>query len=159
MADKNIFGGRRLLVVEDDYLIVMDLVQRLEASGAEVIGVSVDSPHSHVAWLNMPKDKGGINGVKYTLVSDLNKAISRAYDVCLPEGVALRATFIIDKAGIVQSELVNNLPIGRSVDEVLRVLQAVQFVEKHGEVCPANWKEGSKTMQATREGVQKFFGG
>ncbi len=127
--------------------------------GAEVVGVSVDSPHSHVAWLNTPKDKGGISGVKYPLVSDFNKSISQAYDVLLPEGMALRATFIIDKAGIVQSELVNNLPIGRNVDEALRLLQAVQFVEKHGEVCPANWNEGGKTMKATREGVQKFFGG
>jgi peroxiredoxin (alkyl hydroperoxide reductase subunit C) len=127
--------------------------------GAEVVGVSVDSPHAHVAWLNTPKEKGGINGVKYPLVSDFNKSISQAYDVLLPEGMALRATFIIDKAGIVQSELVNNLPIGRNVDEALRLLQAVQFVEKHGEVCPANWNEGGKTMKATREGVQKFFGG
>ena len=127
--------------------------------GAEVVGVSVDSPHSHVAWLNTPKEKGGISGVKYPLVSDFNKSISQAYDVLLPEGMALRATFIIDKAGIVQSELVNNLSIGRNVDEALRLLQAVQFVEKHGDVCPANWNEGDKSMKATREGVQKFFGG
>ena len=126
---------------------------------AEVIGCSVDSPHSHVAWLNTPKKQGGIEGVKYPILADLNKTVAQAYDVLLPGGMAMRASFIIDKKGVVQIQLVNNLDIGRNVDEVLRSLQALQFTEKHGEVCPANWKEGDKAMKANREGVRKYFGG
>jgi peroxiredoxin (alkyl hydroperoxide reductase subunit C) len=127
--------------------------------GAEVIGCSVDSPHTHMAWLNTPKKQGGIEGVKYPLLADLNKTVAQAYDVLLPGGMAMRASFIIDKKGVVQIQLVNNLDIGRNVDEVLRSLQALQFTEKHGEVCPANWKEGDKAMKANREGVRKYFGG
>ncbi len=127
--------------------------------GAEVIGASVDSPHSHVAWLSTPKAKGGIEGVRYPIIADLTKSVAAAYDVLLPEGIALRGTFIIDKQGVVQSQLINNLPLGRNVEETLRTLQALQFTEKHGEVCPANWNEGKGGMKATREGVAKFFGG
>ncbi len=127
--------------------------------GAEVIGASVDSPHSHVAWLSTPKSKGGIEGVRYPIIADLTKSVAAAYDVLLPEGIALRGTFIIDKQGVVQSQLINNLPLGRNVEETLRTLQALQFTEKHGEVCPANWNEGKSGMKATRDGVAKFFGG
>lgn len=130
----------------------------LEALGAEVIGCSIDSPHAHMAWLNTPKRQGGIQGVEYTLLADLNKTVAQAYDVLLPEGMALRATFIIDKQGVVQIQHINNLSIGRSVEEVVRSLKALQFTEKHGEVCPANWQEGGKGMQANQEGVRKFFG-
>jgi peroxiredoxin (alkyl hydroperoxide reductase subunit C) len=129
-----------------------------EKMGAEVIGCSIDSQHSHFAWLNTPKAQGGIEGVNYTLLADINKTVARAYDVLLPEGMALRATFIIDKDGVVQVQMVNNLAIGRSVDEVLRSLKAIQFTERHGEVCPANWNEGDQAMKATREGVEKYFG-
>jgi peroxiredoxin (alkyl hydroperoxide reductase subunit C) len=131
----------------------------LEALGAEVIGCSIDSPHSHLAWLNTPKKQGGIKGVDYVLLADLNKTVARAYDVLLPEGMALRATFIIDREGVVQIQLVNNLAIGRSVEEVVRSLKALQFTEKHGEVCPANWQEGQTGMKATQDGVRNFFGG
>lgn len=129
-----------------------------EELGAEVIGCSIDSPHSHLAWLNQPKNHGGIQGVKYPILSDLNKEIARAYDVLLPAGMALRASFIIDKEGVVQVQFVNNLSIGRNVEEVLRSLRAVQFTEQHGEVCPANWQQGDKGMQATPDGVKKYFG-
>lgn len=129
-----------------------------EKLGAEVVGASIDSPHSHLAWLNQPKKQGGIQGVNYPILADLNKTVARSYDVLLPAGMALRATFIIDKEGIVQVQMVNNLSIGRSVDEVLRSLKALQFTEEHGEVCPANWQEGGKGMQASQEGVRKFFG-
>lgn len=129
-----------------------------EALGAEVIGCSVDSPHAHMAWLSTPKKQGGIQGVQYTLLADVNKAVAQAYDVLLPEGMALRATFIVDKQGVVQIQHINNIAIGRSVEEVLRSLKAVQFTEKHGEVCPANWQEGGQGMQASQEGVKKFFG-
>lgn len=126
---------------------------------AEVIGASIDSPHSHLAWLAMPKKQGGIQGVSYPILADINKQVARAYDVLLPAGMALRATFIIDKAGVVQVQMVNNLSIGRNVGEVLRTLQALQFTEKHGEVCPANWQDGGEGMQASSAGVKKFFGG
>jgi peroxiredoxin (alkyl hydroperoxide reductase subunit C) len=128
-----------------------------EALGAELIGCSIDSPHSHIAWLNTPINKGGIQGVQYPLISDLNKTVAQDYDVLLPAGMALRASFVIDKAGIVQIQHVNNLDIGRSIDEVYRGLQALQFTEEHGEVCPANWQQGNKAMKATREGVEGFF--
>ncbi len=133
--------------------------KEFEELGAEVIGCSIDSPHSHLAWLNTPKREGGIQGVKYTLLADINKTVARAYDVLLPEGMALRGTFIIDKEGVVQIQHINNLAIGRSVEEVVRSLKALQFTEQHGEVCPANWQEGAKGMAATSEGVKKFFGG
>jgi len=132
--------------------------KEFEALNAEVIGCSIDSPHSHLAWLNTPKKEGGIEGVRYPLLADINKTVARAYDVLLPEGMALRGTFIIDKEGVVQVQHVNNLSIGRSVDEALRSLKALQFTEKHGEVCPANWQEGSRGMTASSEGVKAFFG-
>ena len=133
-------------------------LQAFKKADAEVIGASVDSPHAHAAWLSTPKAKGGIEGVTYPIISDLNKTVSAAYDVLLPEGIALRGTFIIDKQGVVQSQLVNNLPLGRNIEEALRLLKALQFTEKHGEVCPANWNEGNKGMKASREGVSKYFG-
>lgn len=128
-----------------------------EKLGAAVVGCSVDSPHSHIAWLNTPKEKGGIQGVQYPIIADLNKTVAQDYDVLLPAGIALRASFIIDKKGVVQVQHVNNLDIGRSVDEVYRALEALQFTEEHGEVCPANWKHGDKAMKATREGVEGYF--
>lgn len=128
-----------------------------EALGVEVIGCSTDSHFSHAAWLNTPKNKGGIEGVQYSLVADFTKEIAAAYDVLLPGGMALRGTFIIDKAGVVQSQVVNNLPLGRSIGETLRTVEALQFTEKHGEVCPANWNKGAKSMKPTQEGLETFF--
>lgn len=130
-----------------------------QALNAQVIGCSIDSPHAHLAWLNTPQSKGGIDGIEYPLISDLNKVVAQSYDVLLDAGIALRASFIIDKQGVVQVQHVNNLDIGRSVDEVYRALQALQFTEQHGEVCPANWQQGGKSMKATREGVEGFFQG
>jgi len=124
----------------------------------EVIGVSTDSWFSHLAWLNVPRKQGGIEGVDYTLVSDFTKQIAKDYDVLIEEeGVALRGLFLIDKNGIVQHQLVNNLPLGRSVDEVLRLVDALQFTEKHGEVCPANWQKGQKAMNPNEKGLKEFF--
>ncbi len=126
--------------------------------GVELIAVSVDSHYSHFAWLNTPKKCGGIEGVKYPLVSDLNKSISCAYDVLLEDvGVAMRGLFLIDKEGIVQHQVVNNLPLGRSVDEALRMVDALQFFEKNGEVCPANWHRGDKAMKPDDKGLKQFF--
>jgi peroxiredoxin (alkyl hydroperoxide reductase subunit C) len=125
--------------------------------GAEVIGCSVDSKFSHFAWLNTAKDKGGINGVTYPLVSDLNKSIARDYDVLADGGVAYRGLFLIDKKGVVRHQIVNDLPLGRNVDEALRMLEALIHVEKHGEVCPANWKEGGEAMKADAKSTAAYL--
>ena len=130
---------------------------KFEAKDARVIGVSVDSHFTHLAWKNTPRDQGGIGPIKYPLVADLNKNISRDYGVLSDESVALRGLFLIDKGGIVRHALVNDLPLGRSVDEALRILDAVRFHEEHGEVCPANWREGEEAMKPTAEGVAKYL--
>lgn len=133
-------------------------LETFKKHNCEVIGVSVDSHFSHLAWLNTPKTEGGIKGVTYPVVSDIHKTISRDYDVLIPEaGVALRGTFLIDKNGVVQQQTINNLPLGRSVDEMLRLLEALQHTEQHGEVCPANWKKGETAMKANQEGLKTFF--
>jgi len=133
-------------------------LEEFKKRNVEVVGVSIDSWFSHLAWLQQPKNQGGIEGVTYPLVSDLNKTISRDYDVLLEGvGIALRGLFLIDKAGIVQHQVVNNLPLGRSIDEALRLVDALQFTEEHGEVCPANWKEGEKSMKPTGDGLKEYF--
>jgi len=133
-------------------------LSEFEKRDVKVIGVSTDSWFSHLAWLNLDSKQGGINGVTYPIVSDFTKKISRDYDVLIEEeGIALRGLFLIDKNGIVQHQLVNNLPLGRSVDEVLRLVDALQFTEKHGEVCPANWQKGKKAMRPNEEGLKEFF--
>lgn len=129
-----------------------------EAKGVEVVAVSTDSWFSHIAWLDTPKSKGGIEGVQYPLVSDFNKKISADYDVLLDGGMALRGLFLIDKEGIVQHQVVNNLPLGRNVDEALRMVDALKFFEANGEVCPANWNEGDKAMKPTQDGLEEYFG-
>ncbi len=131
---------------------------KFEKKGAQILGVSVDSHYTHLAWKNTPRKEGGIGAIKYPLVSDLDKNISRSFDVLLEDGVALRGLFLIDKAGIVRHALINDLPIGRSVDEALRVLDALQFHEKNGDVCPANWHEGDEAMKPTAEGVAAYLG-
>jgi peroxiredoxin (alkyl hydroperoxide reductase subunit C) len=124
----------------------------------EVLGVSIDSHFSHLAWLNTPKAEGGVKGVTYPVIADIHKTISRDYDVLIPEaGIALRGTFLIDKNGVVQQQTINNLPLGRNVDEMIRLLEALQYTETHGEVCPANWKKGETAMKATQDGLKTFF--
>ena len=130
---------------------------KFEEKNAQVIGVSVDSHFTHLAWKNTPRDHGGIGQIKYPLVSDLNKKIANDYGVLFNGEVALRGLFLIDKAGIVRHALVNDLPLGRSVDEALRILDALQYTEQHGEVCPANWREGEEAMQPTAEGVAEYL--
>jgi peroxiredoxin (alkyl hydroperoxide reductase subunit C) len=126
--------------------------------GVEVIGVSVDSQFSHWAWKNTPVENGGIGGIQYPLVADLTKQISRDYGVLLEEaGVALRGTFLIDKEGVVRHAVLNDLPLGRSISETLRMVEALQYHEKHGEVCPANWQEGEEAMTPTSEGVASYL--
>jgi peroxiredoxin (alkyl hydroperoxide reductase subunit C) len=123
----------------------------------EVIGCSVDSHYTHLAWKKTPVNEGGIGEVKYPLVSDLSKNIAREYGVLFNNEVALRGLFLIDKDGVVRHAIVNDLPLGRNIEEAVRMLDALQFTEKHGEVCPANWKEGAEGMQATPEGVAKYL--
>ncbi len=132
-------------------------VGEFKKRNCQVIGVSVDSHFSHLAWRNTPIEKGGIGAVKFPLVADLSKAISRDYGVLLDAGIALRGLFLIDKDGIMRHMLVNDLPLGRSVDEAIRLLDALQFVEEHGEVCPANWKPGQEAMKPTAEGVADYL--
>lgn len=133
-------------------------LESFEQRNTQVIGCSVDSANSHAAWLNTSKNKGGIEGVTYPLVSDLTKTISKDFHVLKEdEGIAYRGLFIIDKEGIVRHQLVNDLPLGRSVEEVLRTLDALIQYENHGEVCPANWTVGAKTMKPTQEGLENYF--
>jgi peroxiredoxin (alkyl hydroperoxide reductase subunit C) len=132
-------------------------LDKFHQKGAEVIGVSVDSHFTHLAWKNTPRDHGGIGQVRYPLVADLNKKIAADYGVLLDAGIALRGLFLIDKTGTVRHALINDLPLGRSVDEALRLLDALQFHEQHGEVCPANWREGQEAMKPTADGVAKYL--
>jgi peroxiredoxin (alkyl hydroperoxide reductase subunit C) len=124
----------------------------------EVVGVSTDSHFSHLAWINMPRKQGGLGGLKYPLLSDFNKTIARDYGVLVEEGgVALRGLFIIDPKGVVRQITINDLPVGRSVDETLRLIKAFQFVEEHGEVCPANWTPDSPTIKPDPKNSRSYF--
>lgn len=135
-----------------------DRLEDFEKRNTQVIGCSVDSCYTHLAWLNTPKSKGGIKGVDYPLISDINKTIARDYDVLIPhEGIAFRGLFLIDVEGIVRHQVVNDLPLGRSVDETLRMLDALVYFEKHGEVCPANWQHGKRALKPSNEGLESYF--
>jgi len=133
-------------------------IAEFEKRGVQVIGCSIDSQFTHLAWRNTAIDDGGIGAVQYPLVADVKHEICRAYDVELePAGVALRGSFLIDKEGIVRHQVVNDLPLGRNIDEMLRMVDAVQFHEQHGEVCPAGWTQGDKGMVGTTEGVASYL--
>ena len=132
-------------------------LEKFEAKNAQVLGVSVDSHFTHLAWKNTPRDQGGIGQIEYPLVADLSKKISKKYGVLFGKEVALRGLFLIDKEGVVRHALVNDLPLGRNVDEAFRILDALQFTEEHGEVCPANWRQGEDTMKPTAEGVAEYL--
>ena len=125
--------------------------------GVEVVGISIDSQFTHFAWRNTPVREGGIGAVQFPMVADITHAITEAYGVAHPDGVALRASFLIDRHGIVQHQVVNNLPLGRNVDEMLRMVDALQYTEEHGEVCPAGWQKGEEGMQPTAEGVASYL--
>lgn len=132
-------------------------IEQFRELGVEVVGVSIDSQFTHHAWRNTPIEKGGIGHVRFPIVADVKHEIAKAYGVEHPDGVALRASFLIDKDGIVQHQVVNNLPLGRNVDEMLRMVDALQFCEQYGEVCPAGWHRGEEGMQPTSEGVQEYL--
>lgn len=146
-------------------------LDKFEARNTKIVACSTDTEESHWGWLQMDKNSGGIKGVKYPIVADTNKTISDAYDVLLGEYdyndegeliatntmIAYRGLFLIDKKGVVRHQLVNDLPLGRNVDEALRIVDALAFVEEHGEVCPANWSEGQDGMKASFEGVADYL--
>lgn len=139
-------------------LIALDhRIPDFKARNVEVIGVSIDSHFTHNAWRNTPINEGGIGPVKYTLAADISHQIAKDYDVESAGGVAFRGAFIIDTKGVVRAQIVNDLPLGRSMDELLRLVDALQFTEEHGEVCPANWKKGDKGMDASPAGVAKYL--
>ncbi|BAK75560.1 alkyl hydroperoxide reductase/ thiol specific antioxidant/ Mal allergen [Pseudogulbenkiania sp. NH8B] len=132
-------------------------LEEFKKRNVEVIGVSIDSHFTHAAWRNTPVDKGGIGAVGYTLVADIQHELCKAFDVEADGGVAFRGSFLIDKSGVVQHQVVNNLPLGRNIDEMLRMVDALQFFEENGEVCPAGWSKGKKGMQASPEGVAAYL--
>lgn len=132
--------------------------EEFKKRGVEVVGVSIDSEFTHNAWRNTPTENGGIGAVKYALAADVKHEIAQAYGIEHPEaGVALRASFLIDKNGVVRHQIVNDLPLGRNIDEMLRMVDALQFHEKHGEVCPAQWEKGKEGMKDSPEGVAKYL--
>jgi peroxiredoxin (alkyl hydroperoxide reductase subunit C) len=145
-------------VCPTEIIAFSDRVKDFAKLNVQVIGVSIDSHFTHLAWRNTARAEGGLGKIEYPLVADLDKSIAQAYDVLLPAGIALRGLFLIDKNGVVRHQVVNDLPLGRSVDEALRMAKALQFVETHGEVCPANWQEGAATIKPNPQGSKEFFG-
>lgn len=145
-------------VCPTEIIAFSDRVEDFAKLNVQIIGVSVDSHFSHLAWRNQPRSQGGIGEIAYPLVADLNKQIARDYDVLLDGGVALRGLFLIDCNGVVRHQVVNDLPLGRSVDEALRMVKALQYFERNGEVCPADWKEGNRTIKPGVNESKEFFG-
>lgn len=144
-------------VCPTEIIAFSDRIREFRDRGAEVLGCSIDSQFSHLAWIQTPRAKGGLGGLNYPLVADLTKKISADYGVLLDGGIALRGLFIIDQKGIVRAITVHDLPLGRSVDEALRVLDALQHFEKHGEVCPADWKRGAATIKPGVRESKAYF--
>ena len=145
-------------VCPTEIIAFSDANEKFASLGVQLIGCSIDSHFTHLAWTQQSRDQGGIGKTHFPLVADLNKQIARDYDVLLDGGVALRGLFLIDKDGVVRHQVVNDLPLGRNVDEAVRMVQALQYFEKNGEVCPANWQEGSRTIKADVDGSKEFFG-
>lgn len=144
-------------VCPSEIIALDNKIEEFKARNVEVVGVSIDSQFTHNAWRNTPVNAGGIGPVKFTMAADTRQDIVRAYDVQSVGGVAFRGAFIIDKDGIVRSQIINDLPLGRNIDEIIRIVDALQFTEQHGEVCPANWQKGDKGMTATPAGVASYL--
>jgi peroxiredoxin (alkyl hydroperoxide reductase subunit C) len=132
-------------------------LQEFKSRGINVIGVSIDSHFTHLAWKNTPVNKGGVGKLQFPMVADLNKQISKDYDVLIEMGVALRGSFLIDKDGTVRHSVVNDLPLGRNIDEMIRMVDTMLFTNEHGEVCPAGWNKGDKGMTPTTDGVADYL--
>lgn len=158
-------------VCPTEILAFQEKLTEFEKRGVAVVGCSCDTEETHLAWLNVPKEQGGIQGVTYPVVADTSKTVANNFGVLAGdwnynedgelvfEGipVAYRGTFLIDKEGVVRQETINDLPLGRNIDEMIRLVDALHHVEKHGEVCPANWEEGKEAMKATKEGVAEYL--
>ncbi len=144
-------------VCPTEIIAFSEAIESFKQLNVQVLGCSIDSHFSHLAWRQTPRSQGGIGEIKYPLVADLDKSIAQNYDVLLPGGIALRGLFLIDKDGVVRHQVVNDLPLGRSVEEALRMVQALQFFEANGEVCPANWKEGARSIKASPDASKEFF--
>ncbi|MDR3629045.1 MAG: peroxiredoxin [Desulfocapsaceae bacterium] len=144
-------------VCPSEILAFNKAMHKFAENNCQLIGVSVDSHFTHLAWKNTPVNGGGIGNIAYPLVSDLDKSIAKNYGVLLDGGIALRGLFLIDRKGIVRHQVVNDLPLGRNVNEALRLLDALQFTEEYGEVCPANWHKGDEAMKPTTEGVASYL--
>ncbi len=144
-------------VCPSEIIAFSNRLEEFKKRNTEVIGVSVDSKFTHLAWKNTDVKHGGIGNIQYPLVSDLTKNIARDYDVLTGEAVALRGTFLIDQEGIVRHQLVNDLPLGRNIDETIRMVDSLKFFQEHGEVCPAGWNKGKKGMKADPKGVAEYL--
>jgi peroxiredoxin (alkyl hydroperoxide reductase subunit C) len=145
-------------VCPTEIIAFSDRAAEFEELGVQILGCSIDSHFSHLAWRSTPRNAGGLGDIQYPLVADLDKEIGKAYDVLLDAGICMRGLFLIDKDGVVRHQVVNDLPLGRSVDEALRMVKALQFFEANGEVCPANWQEGAATIKPNPEDSKEFFG-
>jgi len=144
-------------VCPSEILAFNKAVDTFKEKNCEVVGVSIDSHFSHLAWKNTAINDGGIGQIQFPLVADLDKSIAENYGILLDMGIALRGLYLIDKDGVIRHQVVNDLPLGRNVDEALRMLDALQFIEEHGDVCPANWNKGDDAMEPTAEGVAKYL--
>ena len=144
-------------VCPSEILAFHNRTNQFKALGTKVIGVSVDSQFTHAAWRNTPTEQGGLGKIDFPLVADITKSIARDYDVLVADDVAYRGSFLIDKEGVVRHQIVNDLPLGRNVDEAIRMVEALQFHEKHGEVCPAGWNKGDEGMKADAKGVASYL--
>lgn len=144
-------------VCPSEIIAFSNRMEEFKARNVEVIGISVDSQFTHFAWRNTPVEKGGVGAIKFPMIADLTKSIARDYDVLMGDAVALRGTFLVGRDGIVRHQVVNDLPLGRNVDEAIRMVDALQFFEQHGEVCPAGWKKGDVGMKASADGVATYL--
>lgn len=144
-------------VCPSEIIAFNDKLSEFTNRSCALLGVSVDSHFTHLAWKNTPINQGGIGQVQYPLIADLTKSIARDYGVLVNDAIALRGLFLIDREGIVRHALVNDLPLGRNVDEAIRLLDALQYTEQHGEVCPANWAKGKQAMKPSAEGVAEYL--
>ncbi|MEX1148144.1 MAG: peroxiredoxin [Sphingomonadales bacterium] len=144
-------------VCPSEILAYSNRMDKFEALNTKVVAVSVDSEHTHFAWRNTPTEKGGLGPVRFPLVADITKQIARDYGVLVNDAVALRGTFLIDRDGVVRHANINDLPLGRNADEAVRMVEALQFHEENGEVCPAGWNKGQEGMKANAEGVAEYL--
>lgn len=144
-------------VCPTEIIAFSDAESRFSALNTQILGCSVDSHFSHLRWSETARKEGGLGGCNYPLISDLDKSIARNYDVLTPGGVALRGSFIIDPEGTVRQATINDLPVGRNVDEAIRLIEAFQFTDKHGEVCPAGWTDGADTIKPNPVGSKEYF--